>query len=78
MSSLDSLHPGQPATIVEIHGDDAATQRLMELGVLPGRPVELVGRAPFGDPIALRVRGARIAVRAGDAQRIRLQPANHH
>lgn len=73
MASLDSLQPGQPATIVELDGDDASTRRLMELGLLPGQPIQLVGRAPFGDPIACLIRGVRIAVRAVDARRVRIQ-----
>ena len=35
----------------------------MELGLLPGEPIEVLGRAPFGDPIAVLIRGTRLAVR---------------
>lgn len=72
MPSLDSLRPGQPARIVDVDGDDLATRRLMELGLLPGEPIELLGRAPFGDPLAILIRGTRIALRARDARRIRI------
>lgn len=72
MPSLDTLPPGQPARIVELDGDDLATRRLMELGLLPGESIELLGRAPFGDPLAVLIRGTRIALRARDARRIRI------
>jgi ferrous iron transport protein A len=78
MTYLDSLRPGQPATIVELDGDDAGTRRLMELGLLPGEPVKLIGRAPLGDPIAILIRGTRIAVRVSDARRIRIESSTPH
>mgnify|MGYP000607288126 CR=1 FL=1 len=74
MSSLDSLQQGQAATILQFEGDDAATRRLMELGLLPGEPVELIGRAPFGDPLAVLIRGTRIALRVRDARRVQISP----
>jgi ferrous iron transport protein A len=78
MSSLDQLQPGIAATILEVDGGDDATRRLMELGLLPGEAVELIGRAPLGDPLAILIRGTRIAVRARDARRVRIQiPAGH-
>ncbi|MCB1598373.1 MAG: ferrous iron transport protein A, partial [Gammaproteobacteria bacterium] len=48
------------------------TRRLMELGLLPGEPVELIGRAPLGDPLAVLIRGTRVALRTRDARRIRI------
>ncbi|MBL8848644.1 MAG: ferrous iron transport protein A [Planctomycetaceae bacterium] len=72
MSSLDTLQRGQPATVVQFDGDDAATRRLMELGLLPGEPIELIGRAPFGDPLAVLIRGTRIALRVRDARRVQV------
>lgn len=72
MSSLDALRPGNAAVIAELDGGDEAIRRLMELGLLPGEPVEMIGRAPLGDPLAILVRGTRIAVRARDARRIRV------
>ena len=46
------------------------------MGLLPGEPVELIGRAPLGDPLAIFVRGSRLAVRKADARRIQIQPAD--
>jgi ferrous iron transport protein A len=74
MTTLDTLQPGEPATIASLDGDGMATHRLMELGLLPGEPIEVLGRAPFGDPIAVLVRGTRIAIRAAEARRIAVAP----
>jgi ferrous iron transport protein A len=73
MSTLDALMPGQTATISSLDGEGARIHRLLEMGLLPGETVELIGRAPLGDPLAIHVRGGRLAVRKADARRIRIQ-----
>jgi Fe2+ transport system protein FeoA len=40
------------------------------MGVLPGTLVEVVRVAPFGDPIALKIKDSQIAIRRADATRI--------
>lgn len=40
----------------------------MELGVLPGTRVEVMGVAPLGDPIELLVRGSSLSIRRADAE----------
>jgi len=74
MTTLDTLRTGDSAKIASLDGDGIATHRLMELGLLPGEPIEVLGRAPFGDPIAVLIRGTRIALRAADARRIAIAP----
>ena len=58
---------GQQVTITRIGGDRAFRRRLMELGLVPGTRVELVGVAPLGDPLELLVRGCSLSIRRGDA-----------
>lgn len=70
MQTLDQLRRGVHASIVEIAGEDAVSARLMEMGLFAGEPVEIIGRAPFRDPITVLVRGSRLALRAIDARRI--------
>src|SRR6187200_1000875 len=50
MPRLDELPAGTRARIASIDGDAALVQRLMELGVLEGEEVEVIGFAPLGDP----------------------------
>ncbi|MEZ4701265.1 MAG: FeoA family protein [Rhodothermales bacterium] len=49
---------------------EGLSDRLWELGVLPGTLVEVVRVAPFGDPIALKIKDSQIAIRRADATRI--------
>lgn len=70
METLDSLSPGQRAVIDDVAGDDAISVRLMEMGLIDGEKIELVGRAPLGDPLEFLVRGYRISLRSEEARRI--------
>ncbi len=39
----------------------------MELGLVPGTPVTVMGVSPLGDPLELEVRGSRLSVRKKEA-----------
>lgn len=74
--SLSQLGIGESAVIAEITGDDSLAVRLMEMGLLEGEPVTLVGYAPLGDPIEFEVRGYRISLRAAEAERILVESSS--
>ena len=73
MHTLADIASGQTATVVEIIGDDAIAMRLMEMGITEGEQIKLVGRAPFGDPLEILVRGYRLSLRNVEAQRIHIE-----
>jgi len=70
--TLDQLAPGQCAVVVSVGGPVAIARRLMELGLAPGTPVELVRLAPLGDPLELRVRRIHLSIRRSEARHIRV------
>jgi Fe2+ transport system protein FeoA len=45
-------------------------QRLMELGIVEGTEIEVIGFAPLGDPMELRLGAARLTLRRRDASGI--------
>lgn len=67
---LAELAHGERCTIIEVQGDGSFRRRLMELGLIPGTQVQRSGRAPLGDPVAYRVRGAVLSLRGRDARNI--------
>jgi ferrous iron transport protein A len=71
---LDTLQVGQRARIQSVRGDDALVQRLLEMGVLEGEEVEVVGFAPLGDPMDLRLRDYRLSLRRREAAGILVSP----
>ena len=46
----------------------------MEMGLLPGTRIEMVRRAPFGDPLEIRLRGYLLSLRSSDAAEVSLAP----
>lgn len=60
------------ALIEHVGGEGSFRRRLMELGLVPGTRVELVGVAPLGDPLELLVRGASLSIRRSEAETIRI------
>lgn len=69
---LATLKVGVTACIKEIAGMDSLAHQLQEIGFTPGSEVAVVSRSLFDGPMAVSLRGARIALRPNEARRIRL------
>lgn len=59
-------------TISNLVGEDLLVSRLQELGFIRGEQVKIRGRAPFGEPLLVEVRGTTIALRKREAQCIQI------
>jgi ferrous iron transport protein A len=70
MARLDEILVGQRVRIVAVEGSDALVQRLMEMALLPGEEIELVRRAPMGDPLEIRLTDYCLSIRRSEAARI--------
>lgn len=70
---LSSLTVGRRARVLEVAGDDALQQRLLEMGVLPGVEVRLVRVAPLGDPIEIEVLGYNLSLRKSEAAHVHIE-----
>jgi Fe2+ transport system protein FeoA len=57
----------KPVQIRGVRGSGPMACRLMELGLVDGARAEVIGRAPFGDPIHVRVNDFSLSIRAEDA-----------
>lgn len=79
----DCSHNGSPSTcplsqlgigcgghVVTVGGDRDLRRRLLEMGFCNGAKVEVVRRAPLGDPIEFRLRGYHLSLRSDQAQHV--------
>jgi len=67
-STLDRLPVGGKAVISGLNCPDAGlSQRLLEMGLFEGEPVEVAGVAPLGDPIRIRLRDYSLSLRKTEA-----------
>lgn len=71
---LSQLKGGQKATILnfsELSTD--VRKKLMVMGLLPKTEVQLIRKAPMGDPLQIEVRGVSLAVRTKIADSIAVE-----
>ena len=66
--TLADFAAGDRGRVELVGGDPAVVQRLYELGLLEGEEFEVVGFAPLGDPLELRVGNTRLSLRLADAR----------
>lgn len=50
-----------------VRGESNTSYRLMELGFIDGVEARVLGRAPFGDPLRVRVGDCDMSIRSADA-----------
>ena len=74
LGSLEQVAVGDCVRVGDVSGTDGVTIRLLEMGLTPGVAVRVVGKAPFGDPLELEVRGYRLSIRRAEAARIAVGP----
>lgn len=72
VTTLDFLKIGDKATIVEFD-IETIPLKLLEMGCLPGNMVELLQKAPFGDPLYLDINGSHLAIRIETARQITVE-----
>lgn len=67
---LSELKTGDTGIIIKILGHGAFRKRVMEMGFVKGRPVEVVLHAPLKDPIKYSIMGYNVSLRASEAHMI--------
>ena len=74
MDTLNHLPTGKKGTVSSLLSSGAQRRRFLDLGLTPGTVVEALHQSPAGDPVAYEIRGAVIALRREDAEKIRIRP----
>lgn len=75
--TLSRLSPGETGIIKRLRLRPEMNRRLRDLGLIDGTRVDCLFRSPWGSPTAFLVRGAVIAIRAGDASGIDVERPEH-
>ena len=72
------MHPGEQAAILGLSPlcRGLERNRLLDLGVVPGSTVSVDLVSASGSPVAYRLRGASIALRREQADRVRIRKAD--
>ena len=70
--TLNLLGLGCRGCVVSVGGDADIRRRLLEMGFTSGADVEVIRRAPLGDPIEFRLRGYCLSLRSEQAQHVKI------
>lgn len=65
--NLSELQNGDKGVIVKVKGHGAFRKRIMEMGFIKGKEVEVIKNAPFRDPIEYNVMGYHVSLRRSEA-----------
>lgn len=68
--SLDEAKVGEICTVCSLIARGSDRRRLLDLGIIQGTKIEVLGKSPSGDPTAYFIRGTVIALRCDDAEKI--------
>jgi ferrous iron transport protein A len=72
--TLDLLEPGSRARVVQLQGNDAARRQVLDMGMVPGVMIEVIKKAPLGDPIEFEVNGYHMSLGRTEVELVGVQP----
>lgn len=61
------MKENQKGVILRIRATGELGRRIRDMGLTPGTPIEIQGRAPLKDPVAIKVRNFRLTLRNNEA-----------
>lgn len=67
LRNMKHRHKGM---ISKVDANGELGRRIRDMGIVPGTPIELQGRAPLNDPVAVKIRGCTLALRNNEADQI--------
>lgn len=67
---LSELHTGQTGIIVKVMGHGGFRKRVVEMGFIKGKTVEVLLNAPLKDPVKYRIMGYEVSLRHSEADMI--------
>ena len=70
---LRHMSPGQRGTISKVTASGELGRRIRDMGLIPGTPIQVEGRAPLKDPVAIRVMNFKMSLRNNEADYIHVE-----
>lgn len=73
ITTLRHLNKGDKAVIVGINADFEMGRRIRDMGLVHDIEIQVVGRAPLHDPVAIRLMGFTLTLRNNEADFIKVR-----
>ncbi len=71
---LSELNTGEQGVIVKVLGHGGFRKRIIEMGFIKGKTVEVLQNAPLQDPVKYRVMGYEVSLRHHEADQVEVVP----
>ncbi len=72
--TIADLEKGRSGQVLNVGGTGSLRRHLLDMGLIPGAEVRMVGSAPLGDPVEILVHGYSLTLRLAEARDIEIQP----
>ncbi len=67
---LSGLETGESGVIIKVHGHGGFRKRVVEMGFIKGKKVEVLLNAPLRDPVKYKIMGYEVSLRHSEAEMI--------
>ena len=67
---MREMSDNQKGVIKKICTSGELGRRIREMGLIPGTPIQIQGRAPLKDPVAIKIRDFTLTLRNNEADHI--------
>lgn len=73
---LSALRTGETGVIVKVSGHGGFRKRIIEMGFIEGKQVEVLLNAPLRDPVKYKIMGYEVSLRHSEADQIEVVPVD--
>lgn len=70
---LRKMAKGQRGVIHRVSASGELGRRIRDMGLVPGTPFQVQGRAPLKDPVAIRIRNFTLTLRNSESDYIEVE-----
>ena len=72
--TIADLEKGRCGRVLEVGGNGVLRRHLLDMGLIPGAEVRMIGAAPMGDPVEILLHGYSLTLRKAEARDITITP----
>ena len=74
--TIADLEKGRCGRVLEVGGTGVLRRHLLDMGLIPGAEVKMIGAAPMGDPVEILLHGYSLTLRKAEARDITIRLLN--
>ncbi|MDN5309095.1 MAG: ferrous iron transport protein [Methanolobus sp.] len=74
--TLDLIEPETSVKVLKVMGQKSSRKRILDMGLTPGTRVDVIRRAPLGDPVEFKLKGYNLSLRKKEAEIVLVEIIN--